>query len=224
MTTDASIPVTYVAPGTPEAAGISNETLFPDLSSYFRVTEDDGARQINTAINPINNPGTWVSCPDIVYHRYVGSPDRQTIGSTVMRLANEVMFKDDWIRRYNEIHKKANDAINLIGNRLLQEAEDRQWCSEFDEIIEDVNQHLPAEFRLPARTKDYSVSWTETYTVTVRRTESASEVTSPEFAIEHIRDCSEEMSESDLSWAIRNGDVVGMNWEHDNDDYDVEEL
>jgi hypothetical protein len=45
--------------------------------------------------------------------------------------------------------------IELIGNALLQEAHDRDWCSVYDEFIIDLNKELSVE--LKTREKEYEV-------------------------------------------------------------------
>lgn len=55
--------------------------------------------------------------------------------------------------------------IARIGERLITEATDRSWCSEYDGIIEDLNSELSVE--LPSREREYRVTWTETFSTTV---------------------------------------------------------
>ena len=45
--------------------------------------------------------------------------------------------------------------IELIGNALLQEAEDRDWCSAYDDFIEVLNRSLTVE--LKSREHEYEV-------------------------------------------------------------------
>lgn len=56
--------------------------------------------------------------------------------------------------------------INLIGQTLMAEADSRSWCSEYDQIIDNLNASL---FRLlPTREKEYQVTWVERHIVEVR--------------------------------------------------------
>lgn len=76
------------------------------------------------------------------------------------------------IEELQRIVDNAHRCMDIIGDRLISESNDRDWCSEFDRIIDEVNGQLPSPFCLPVRNKDYEVTWTETYTVTVSRTET----------------------------------------------------
>lgn len=55
--------------------------------------------------------------------------------------------------------------IERIGSRLNEEAESRGWCTEFDDIVRELNGRLHVE--LPLRTKTYEVTYDVTVTVTV---------------------------------------------------------
>jgi len=55
--------------------------------------------------------------------------------------------------------------IQIIGDALLHEADQRSWCDEYDKFIAGINDQL--KVRLPERESEYSV--TLTYSVTVRR-------------------------------------------------------
>ena len=46
--------------------------------------------------------------------------------------------------------------IARIGERLIEEATDRDWCYEDDEIIDELNRHLTVE--LPGREREYTVT------------------------------------------------------------------
>jgi hypothetical protein len=55
--------------------------------------------------------------------------------------------------RLSERVKKHEKDIQLIGDALIEEAIDRDWCDEFDKWVENVNQTLWIE--LPVRAADY---------------------------------------------------------------------
>ena len=61
------------------------------------------------------------------------------------------------------------EAIRIIGGRLIEEANNRGWCSDYDRIIENVNSEVASGWELPVRNAQYEVTWTESYTVTVYR-------------------------------------------------------
>ncbi|MDP8971199.1 MAG: hypothetical protein M3N52_12040 [Actinomycetota bacterium] len=62
--------------------------------------------------------------------------------------------------------KRAHCAdVALIGEKLIEEANDRGWCAEFDTIVGELNQALHVE--LPARKREYQVAVTVTVWATV---------------------------------------------------------
>ena len=58
--------------------------------------------------------------------------------------------------RFDQRDNEFRDSIDTIGARLLQEAEGRNWCSEFNDIVEEVNGDLPV-YKLPMREQEYDV-------------------------------------------------------------------
>lgn len=53
-------------------------------------------------------------------------------------------------------HQQWGEDIKLIGERLIREANDRGFCSEFDDVIDQLNAKLRIE--LPTRRKEYVVT------------------------------------------------------------------
>lgn len=78
-----------------------------------------------------------------------------------------------------EGREKHERDIRIIGEALIEEAEERDWCSQFDDFIEKVNNELSVE--LPLRQHEYDVEMlitqtrtqTVTVTVTARNTDEA---------------------------------------------------
>lgn len=92
------------------------------------------------------------------------------IAATRDALVDQLTRERDHLRFTLDQRVQRHEAdIQTIGNRLMREAEHRGWCSDYDDVVESLNQNLNVE--LPVRAKDYDV--TETYTVTIRRTVSA---------------------------------------------------
>jgi len=56
--------------------------------------------------------------------------------------------------RFNQRDNEFRDSIDTIGAR--QEAEGRNWCGEFNDIVEEVNGELPV-YKLPMREQEYDV-------------------------------------------------------------------
>lgn len=222
MTTTPAFPTpSYVAPGSPEASGISNDTLLPNFDSYFRWNSESNGYESNAQIDPRHENETWREVPSHARDRmHSGNENRvKTIGS----LAHEYLTTEYLLNKlqveFRDYKSQAQRAIYIIGERLLTEADDRGWCAEFDEIIDDVNANLPSYLQLPTRSKDYTVTWTETYTITVKRSECVSEMRNEDDAIDYIRSNAETLDFSELQYQ----DVLDCAWDSDNNDYEAEE-
>lgn len=119
--------------------------------------------------------------------------------------------------RRNGDRQAAIDAIQIIGQRLIDESNSRGWCEEFDRIISDVNEDLPSWLELPVRQQEYIVSWVDYVTVTVSRSTSVM-ASSESAAIALAQEDDYGSDSSDVIEAIREG-----NWEFtDSDNYDAE--
>lgn len=70
-------------------------------------------------------------------------------------------------RLYDQSVNKHVADIERIGARLIEESGERGWCSEFDDIIEEMNVDLNCP--LPVRQNDFELSVTFTVTVTQNR-------------------------------------------------------
>lgn len=194
--------------------GVHNDTIMPDLSPYFRM--DGETYQMNDRINPEVSEDRWNTCTRGTFTRFSDSGNRMTIGKVIASFANIDYHREEWVKRADEKAADALRAIQIIGDRLIQESEDRSWCSEFDQIIDDVNSSLPGWLQLPTREREYEVTWTEQYTVTVRRCATISARNSEE-AINIAQD----WDEAD-EYEIRDN-AISMSYDCDNNDFEAEE-
>lgn len=154
---------------TPEITPIANDTLIPNFTVYYRTTDVGTQPQLNKKISPQVIDEEWMDIPNRV-HAVLSDPDKDmTVGKLALCYANEATHSDLWMKKYDEVREEARRAIYTIGDRLITESEKRNWCSEFDEIIDEVNAALPGWLELPTREREYNVTWTEEYSVTVRR-------------------------------------------------------
>ena len=64
------------------------------------------------------------------------------------------------------VDERAAEAIATIGAELMRQAEARDWCSEYDEVISALNERLPEEYRLPRRERRQRMTFTVTETIT----------------------------------------------------------
>ena len=88
---------------------------------------------------------------------------------TNLQLRASLEFKEteranlaDTLRRTREMHRADIDAI---GERLMKEAERRDWCAEYDTIIDELNVGLNVE--LPTRERSYTVTATVRVEITL---------------------------------------------------------
>lgn len=189
-----------------------------DVSRFFRWNEQSRVYEINGRINPANESDYWAECPSRVYDRIANPNTKPTVGEIIYAMNSIALSQTREQANHQAFSRDAYAAIEIIGRRLLDEAERRGWCDEFDTIINEVNDELPGPFALPTREKEYEVEWAETYTVTVYRSMTYT-ASSPDDAIDMARE--EDIDSSDLIDAIRNG-----NWETDygTPDYEVSEV
>jgi hypothetical protein len=189
-----------------------------DLTRFFRWNEEARQYEISSGVDPSVGTPEWVTCPSAVRDRFANPNTSANVGEIVWALNNAHLREKRVSDSRLNFERDAYAAIEMIGQRLIRESENRGWCDEFDRIIDEVNESLPGPFALPVREKEYEVTWTETFTVTVHRSATYT-AKSAEDAEEMAQE--EDIDSSDLIDAIRNG-----NWESDygDNDYEVQEV
>lgn len=100
-----------------------------------------------------------------------------------------------WQERATTAERRHADDIALIGDRLIEEAQSREWCAEFDRIVDDLNGSLHVE--LPRRVRDYEVR----VSLTIRINEARDEDDAMEQAESAMRSADRNASYS-LSWCV----------------------
>jgi len=80
----------------------------------------------------------------------------------IAKLRNDIHLRDDANRERRRDHESD---IQIIGDALIYEADQRSWCDEYDKFVAGINNQLKVQ--LPERESEWSV--TLTYSVTVRR-------------------------------------------------------
>jgi len=207
---------------TPQS-GAANETQIGDLTSYFRWNEESRQYEINARIDPAIATDNWVVSPSPVRDRFCNPTTSRppTIGEIIWALNNSHLREDRVSKDRLTFSTDAYRALEIIGERLLQESQDRGWCDEFDRIIDEVNESLPGPFALPVREKEYEVTWDETVTVTVSRCTTVT-ARNEQDAIDQVRNDGDEVENHEVIDAVREG-----HWESDWDcspDYEVSEV
>lgn len=93
--------------------------------------------------------------------------------SPVLQPMVDAARERDWaVEQHAEINRQIESLrqryardIEVIGEALLEEAENRDWCNEYDEFVEGVNSRLGME--LPEREREFNVEVEATYSLTV---------------------------------------------------------
>lgn len=197
---------------------IANDAVLPKFTVYCR-TNEHGTAQLNNRINPQITDEEWVDIPNRVYQVIVNSDPDLTVGKLFALYASEANHTDAWIKKYDQARLEARGAIEMIGERLIQESNDRGWCSEFDDLIDQANSDLPGWLQLPTREREYEVTWTETYYVTVHRSTTV-DARNAEHAIELVGDMDivGDADDSDMRHALSCGNYE---FSDDNGDWDA---
>lgn len=116
---------------------------------------------------------TWVQTRFLAPHtdeqinRYTPPPSYEVLRSSHDDLMRQVAVLQAKVETLSTQVENGHKAVEIIGNRLISESDDRGWCDEFDRIVDEVNELLPGSFQLPTREREYEVEWTEYVTVQV---------------------------------------------------------
>lgn len=199
----------------------TNDTLIGDYSSYLRWSAEESTYQMSSKIDPrTEGEGVWMNIPSSVYDAIhpEGGGKTLTIGQLITRLSQQERMHHEEVKAHNKLRTEAQGAIQFIGERLIEESERRDWCSEFDSIIDDVNMGLPAWGQLPDRTREYTVTWSEEYRVTVQRQATVT-ARSDTDAISIAQEEDEEADGEEVASAAR---YNGVTYDCDNADYEAE--
>ena len=147
--------------------GATNETTLGNFDSYFRWNEETRQYEMNARISPTLDNDTWIVVPSPVRDAIVNPDRRPAVGTLIYDLANTNLRANREKVYADELRSQAWKCLEIIGERLISESEDRGWCNEFDRIIDEVNAELPGAFQLPTREKEFEVTWSQTVTVVV---------------------------------------------------------
>ena len=117
-------------------------------------------------------------------------------------LVEQVRQLDDRIAQLrNELHlaqqgrtdaeRRHAEDVNYIGECLLQQAQERSWCSDFDRFVEDLNNSL--HHKLRRRLRSYEV---ETALRVVLRIEASNEDDAEDVARSSIEDITRDIGDT----------------------------
>jgi hypothetical protein len=101
-----------------------------------------------------NKPNLVGSNIDINIAIYIDRLEREV--RNLMEIVNDQKIRVESIQRqYDTARNNHADDISAISTALMQEAEERDWCSVYDNFVSDLNSRLHVE--LATRVCDYNV-------------------------------------------------------------------
>lgn len=142
-------------------------------------------------------------------NRYTPPPSYEVLRESHAELERKVALLERKVESLSTQVENGHKAVEIIGNRLISESDDRQWCEEFDRIIDEVNEMLPGSYQLPTREREYEVEWTDMVQVPVGRSVTV-RARNEEEAREMAASGADSISTSEIVEAVRYG-----NWEVD---------
>jgi hypothetical protein len=139
-----------------------------DRVTVIRPYDDSGTRRAAWIVNLVgDSTDRWVSTDDLDIEAGTGTTPVITPDPKDEEIARLRASLDRSNRVLSEVRSTWEREVNDLGALLMREANNRNWCSEYDEIVSKANSNLTYE--LPTRSKEIDITWTETYTVTVTR-------------------------------------------------------
>lgn len=143
---------TYYLPGDGVRTGYGAKVFFRDGETTYYTTEWD-------IVEPLADATQRTVGADNVTIPANPTPDEliQIIERCSNDLATVKARRTETEQRLQDVDERFRRSIDIIGQRLLQEAEDRGWCDSFDSIIDEVNSQLPF-YELPTREEEYEVT------------------------------------------------------------------
>ena len=103
---------------------ISNDTLLPDFTPYFRQDENNNW-QLNMQVHPDVRFEEWRTCADGLADRFISDLKIKTVGELVLRLHDSALINKRLDESSSKTRSDAMNAIAVIGQRLIAEAENR---------------------------------------------------------------------------------------------------
>jgi hypothetical protein len=164
---------------------VTNDTRIGDMTSYFRWDIETRTYEMNVKVDPSREQEVWIPMSSPLYDDICNPTQPPTVGKLIYLLSHFEQRLGSQCKRIEDLENNAYRAIQTIGDALIENADRREWCGEFDTKIEEMNSwlenQLGVDWRLPTREKEYTVTVTinaevtfnEEITVTARNEEDA---------------------------------------------------
>jgi hypothetical protein len=138
---------------------LTDPTAPADLRRFTRNNVQDGINQISTSIISGNEHDDhrheWMPLPG---KANVLHAEPVSVGRIALLLADQAQAARKWRELYDSEASNARTAMDIIGARLMQEADDRGWCEQYDSIINDINENLSKfGLELPTRVREFEL-------------------------------------------------------------------
>ena len=148
-------------------------SLWMDFDRWEHIGRPDDTSPADAATNPYDDDASFYE-----------------LKRNIHELQKESTRKDQTIK---ELRFQAQDetlttrnALDLISSTLQEEASERDFCSEWDRLVRDLNDQLPGTHQLDERSREWKVTWKERYLVEVERSLTVTAVNEEE-AIEEAQ-------------------------------------
>jgi len=164
-----------------------NAEPIPMVSQYWMYSDDGTGTLKVSHLLESNLPG-WDTAS---YHvKAICERSDTTIGTLILAL-NHAHMQIRELGREKEIFADtmAKD-FKIISDALLYQADKRNWCGEYDDVVDEVNEELSGYYKLEIRERDFDIeitsdiTVTETITVRARNLDDAIEKAEEEFDLE----------------------------------------
>lgn len=153
---------------------LSNESLiYGDINSYLRQA-DSGQWQINRQIDPQwGNGEEWTVIPaEVARICQAVTSNNISLGQLLRYLCESYTKLSGAQEAVERMRSLGNETVKIIADRFWREAEDRNWCQEADQIVDDINNQIAnigADWELWTREREYAVHVEERYEIVVNR-------------------------------------------------------
>lgn len=131
-------------------------SLWMDFDRWEHIERPDDTSPADAAGNPYGGDAS-------VYELTRNVHELQQAATRKDKTIKELMF------RAQDEALTAQNAMTLISETLAEEANERDFCSEWDQIVRALNRELPLSHQLDERMKEIRVHWVERYLVDVPR-------------------------------------------------------
>ena len=125
-----------------------------------------------------------------------------------LRVINEDYWKSNaaLVDQVTDCERAHESDISIIGEEMIRVFDENNFCSIADKALAVLNEKISGKFPLPVRKEDRTVTWVESFVVTVKRSEEFLSI-SDEDAIEQAKNSDTTgASSQDIRQAVTDGE------------------